>query len=185
MDSGKVNSFRKGLAAVLNLVNEHIVHLPVGNKFGTNVAVEFDWIDKLCDSGMFKVDFDDMVGRHAIFQKMGLEYFEKEIALAATSDAGKNFDKVVVFSLDEAIQEVIPLDHHPRFSVDMFMGFFIKMSVVYQKTCLASRGMARFFDSLVKTIMKMSMAGVASILAPSRTHCLAPLVEWATKPFRN
>ena len=170
MDSGKVNSFRKGLAAVLNLVNEYIVHLPVGNKLGTNVAVEFDWIDKIGGYGMFKVDFNDVVGRHSVFQKMGFEYAEKQIALAATPDAGKNLYKAVVFCLGEAIQEVMPLDRHFRCSVHMFMLFFIKMSVVYHKTCPVSRGMVALFDSLLKTIIKMSIAEGASIVAPCRTH---------------
>ena len=162
--SGKVKSFRKGLAAVLNLVNEYIVHLPVGNKLGANVAVEFDWIDEVCYYGMFKVYFNDVVGLYAIFQKMMLEYIEKKIALAATSDAGKNLYKSVVFGLDEAIHKVVSLNRHFRFSVYMYVVFFIKMSVAYHKTCPVSRGTAGLFDSLVKTIMKMSIAGLCSHL---------------------
>ena len=70
------------------------------------------WIDEVCSYGMFKVYLDDVVGRHSIFQKMGFEYVEKQIALAATSDAGKNLDKAVVFSLDEAVKKVISSDCH-------------------------------------------------------------------------
>ena len=173
VDSGKVNPFWKSLAAVLNLVNEHIVHLPVGNKPGANVAVEFDWVDKIGGYGMFKVYFNDVVLPYAGIKQMLLEYVEKQIALAATSDAGKNLYKAVVFSLDEAIQEVVPLDRHSMFSVYMFMMLFMKMSVVYHKTCLESRGAVGVFDSLLKTIIKMSMAVVAPIPASCRTRCRA------------
>ena len=130
VDSGKVNPFRKSLAAVLNLVNEHIVHLPVVSKLGANVAVKFDWIDKIGGYGMFKVDFNDVVGRHSVFQKMGLEYVEQKIAFATTPYAGKNLDEAVVLSLDDAIQEVIPLDRHFRCSVYMFVVFHKDVSSI-------------------------------------------------------
>ena len=173
VDSGKVNPFRKSLAAVLNLVNEHIVHLPVVSKLGANVAVKFDWIDKIGGYGMFKVDFNDVVGRHSVFQKMGLEYVEQKIAFATTPYAGKNLDEAVVLSLDDAIQEVIPLDRHFRCSVYMFVVFFIKMSVAYHRTCPSSRGAAALFDSLLKTIINMSMSGVVPNPAPCRSVCRA------------
>ena len=89
---------------------------------------------------MFKVYLDDVVGRHSIFQKMGFEYVEKQIALAATSDAGKNLDKAVVFSLDEAVKKVISSDCNSGHLVNIFMMLFKKMSVAYQKIRLASRG---------------------------------------------
>ena len=75
---------------------------------------------------------------------MGLEYIEKKIALATTPDAGKNLYKAVVSRLDEAIQEVIPLDCHLEIPVYMFMVFFTKMSVVYHKTYPSSTGYFHF-----------------------------------------
>ena len=67
----------------------------------------------------------------------------------------------------------VPLDCHSMFSVYMFMMPFIKMSVVCHKTCLESRGAVGVIDSLLKTIMKMSMAVVAPIPASCRTRCRA------------
>ena len=58
----------------------------------------------------------------------------------------------------------------PDFSIYMFVVLFIKMSIVYQKLCLASRGTAGLFDSLVKSIIEMSIAGLAPISAPCRAH---------------
>ncbi len=52
-------------------------------------------------------------------------------------------------------------------------GFFIKMSVVYHRTCPSSRGAAALFDSLLKTIINMSMSGVVPNPAPCRSVCRA------------
>ena len=67
----------------------------------------------------------------------------------------------------------VPLDCHSMFSVYMFVVFFIKMSVLCHKTCPSSRGAAALFDSLLKTIINMSISGVVSNPAPCRSVCRA------------
>jgi hypothetical protein len=81
----------------LNLIDEYIVHLPVRNEIGTNVIVEFDWIDEVCGYRMLKINFNDMIGLYTVFKKVIFEYIEKKITLSAASDTGKNFYETVVF----------------------------------------------------------------------------------------
>jgi hypothetical protein len=61
---------------------------------------------------MFKVYLNNVVRRHSIFQKTGLEDVEKKIAFAATPDASQNLDKAIVSSFDEAVEKVVSLDCH-------------------------------------------------------------------------
>ena len=104
------------------------------------MAVELNWVDEVCSYGMFKVYLNDVVRRHSIFQKTGLEYVEKKIAFAATPDASQNLDKAIVSSFDEAVEKVISLDCHRAPLIYMFVDFSMKMSIEYQKSYRASRG---------------------------------------------
>ena len=130
VDSGNVKSFRKSLAAVLYLVNEYIVHLPVGGKLGTNVAVKFDWIDKIGGYGVFKVYLDDVVFPYTGIKQMLLEEVEKQIALAATANTDDDFYEIIVFGRNQAVDIQISLDNHTCISIFMFGGSTPKLKAV-------------------------------------------------------
>ena len=85
----------------MNLINEYIVHFPVGNEFGTDVIVKFDWINKVCTYWMLKINFNDMIGLYAVFKKVGFKYIEKKITFSATSDTGKNLYETVMFCFNK------------------------------------------------------------------------------------
>ena len=147
MNHGNIKSFGESLAAVLNLVNENIVIFSVVDKSGANMVVELYGIDEICCYRMFKINFNNVIGRYATFQKVIFEYIEKKIALATTSDTCKNLYEAIVLCFNKLRQKVVSLNCHFELLSDIFMWDFIKMSVVYHKKQRASIESGQFFDN--------------------------------------
>ena len=121
MDEAEVSARRKGLLAVLDFVDEHVIPTAILLDSAFDVREKGDGILQWLGTGVFKVYLDDVVFPDAAFHEMPLEEVEDEIALPASPNSGDDLHEVVVLGIDHALKQQISLDGHGAFPACDFM----------------------------------------------------------------
>lgn len=84
---------------MLHLIEQDIIHVPVGHS-AVDMVNEGVGVAQGYVSAVFEVDLNYVVVGHSILAEIVVEELEKQIRLAATAQAGDDFDKAVVSPVD-------------------------------------------------------------------------------------
>ena len=108
----EVSAFWKSLGHVLDFIDKHVHWLAVHGDEFLQVFPESDRIAKMSVLIFFKIKRYDVVPLDPGIAKMVSEKIEEQVAFPASTDSGDEFDQMVAFRPDKAVEKVFAFYVH-------------------------------------------------------------------------
>jgi hypothetical protein len=108
----EISAFWKSLGHVLDFIDKHVHWLAVHGDEFLQVFPESDRIAKMSVLIFFKIKRYDVVFLDPGIAKMVSEKIEEQVAFPASTDSGDEFDQMVAFRPDKAVEKVFAFYVH-------------------------------------------------------------------------